>query len=146
MSRSLDLFRSWGSPFRELARLQSDMERMMQENFAAGKNLDFAPTCELEESKENYVMRFEIPGVKKEDVKIDLEGNQITVSAERKEEKTSNDKKKHYSEFRYGSYSRSFTFPTPIDESRVDARFENGVLSIVVPKASAATAKQIKIQ
>lgn len=122
--KSLDLFRSWGFPFRDFS----------------------APTCELEETHKNYVLKFEIPGVKRDQVKVDLEGSQLTVSAERKEEQTSDTKRKHYSEFRYGSYSRSFTFPTPIDESKVDARFEDGVLSITVPKTSPTAPKQIKIQ
>lgn len=143
------LWRREGEPYRMLTRLQSDLDRLF-EDFAGGEQRffgsDFSPSCELCEEKSNYVMKFDMPGVKKEDVKIEIEGNQLTVSAERKEEKKSEDKKRRYSEVSYGSYRRSFTLPSPIDDKKADAKFENGVLTVTVPKTEMSKAKQISVQ
>ena len=67
------------------------------------------------------------------------------IRAERKEEKKSESKKKYLSEMYYGSYARSFTLPGPVDEKKVEAKFENGVLTVTVPKTESLKAKQIPV-
>jgi HSP20 family protein len=147
----------WGAPFKELARIQSDFERAMKE-MMAGRPLAansfnktthgtaFSPSCEISEDKTAYLIKFDMPGINKDQVKIELDKNTLTVSAERSEEKKSDDKKTHYSEFFYGSYNRSFTLPETIDEKKIDATFANGVLSITLPKTEKSEPKRISVQ
>lgn len=150
MANPLDIWRgSWSrSPFRELSRMQSAIDEMfekMPELQNAKNSFPFAPSCEVSEEANQYLMKFDLPGVPKDQVKIEVHDNQLTVSAERKEEKKSDSKKKHYSEINYGSYSRTFNLPAAIDEKKVEARFENGVLTIAVPKTETNKSKQIPV-
>jgi len=82
----------------------------------------------------------------KDQVKVEVNNDQLTVHAERKDEKQSENNKKYLSEVYYGSYTRSFTLPTAMDEKKIDAKFENGILTITVLKTEALKAKQIPVQ
>ncbi|MGZ6480183.1 MAG: Hsp20/alpha crystallin family protein [Bdellovibrionales bacterium] len=140
--------RSSNEPFRTLTRLQSDFERLFEEMAEVEPRFgtsDFTPSCELNEDKSNYIMKFDMPGVNKEDVKIELDGNLLTVLAERREEKKTEDRRIRFSEISYGSYQRSFTLPSSVDEKKVDAKFENGVLTLTMPRTESSKAKQIAI-
>ncbi|MGE4131018.1 MAG: Hsp20/alpha crystallin family protein [Bdellovibrionales bacterium] len=142
------LWRRGSEPYRLLSRLQNDFDRLFEDFAVAEPRLmvpEFSPTCELSEDKSNYVMTFDMPGVKKEDVKIELDGNRLMVSAERREEKEMEDKKRRYSEISYGSYQRTFTLPSAVDDKKVDAKFENGVLTLTMPKTESSKAKQIAV-
>lgn len=143
------LFRRNGNdPLRSLARIRDNLDNMMQEFTDADSSFfrsDFSPSCELSEDKSNFYAKFDIPGVKKEDVKVEMDGGQLTVSAERREEKRNEDKKNFYSEISYGSFERSFTLPAAVDEKKIEATFDNGVLTLVMPKNGRSTAKQIEV-
>ena len=76
---------------------------------------------------------------------MDIVNDILTVSAERKEEKKGDDKKRHFSEISYGSYYRSFTLPSPVEADKVNAGFEDGVLTVTVPKSGEARTKHIEI-
>ncbi len=106
----------------------------------------FNPSCEVEEDKLAYHLKFDLPGVPKDQIKIDLHENRLTGSGERKSEKKEDGKKQHFTEVFYGAFSRSMTFPTPIDAEKVAAKFENGVLNINVPKSDASLARQVTIK
>ncbi|MGZ3723004.1 MAG: Hsp20/alpha crystallin family protein [Bdellovibrionales bacterium] len=140
--------RSGNEAIRGLARLQNDFESLLQELTEEPRfeGAEFSPSCELTEDKANYIVKFDMPGVKKEDINIEVDGRELSVSAERRSEKRSDEKKRHYTEISYGSYQRSFTLPSSIDEKRVGAKFDNGVLTLTVPKTESAHAKQIAIQ
>ena len=148
---NLDLWKSnWERPFKALAHMQSDFEEMMKDLWAnRGRNgiskFDFTPSCEVNEERDKYYFKFDLPGVAKEDVKIEIVGNQFTVTAERREEKKKEDRKTHLSELYYGSYTRTFTMPVAVDEKKVDAKFENGVLKVTIPKTEVQKTKQIAI-
>lgn len=137
-----------------LSRYQDRMDRFFNElldlrDEETGLTGDFAPSCEIIEEDRNFVLKADLPGVKKEDVKVEVMGDRLTIRAERREEKEAKDGKgklRHISEISYGSYIRSFTLPQPINEKNVDAKFENGVLFVTVPKAEESKAKQISIQ
>jgi len=141
--------RNGNEPFRSsFNQLQTDFERFLDD--LSGKESrflsdEFCPSCELTEDKSNYFMKLDIPGVKKEDVKIEVDGNMLSVSAERKSEKTSETKKSRYSEISYGSYQRSFTLPTSVNANSIDAAFEDGVLTLSMPKSEQSSVKQIEI-
>lgn len=138
--------------FREFSRYQDRMDRFMDELLdlrgeEGGPMGDFVPSCEIVEEDRNFILKADLPGVKKEDVKVEVVGDHLTIRAERKEEKNVKEGKRRYvSEISYGSYVRSFTLPQPIDAKNVDARFENGVLFVTVAKAEESKAKQISIQ
>ena len=135
-------------PFGALSNLQRDFERLFDElTDVESRTLhsEFLPSCELIEDKANYLVRFDMPGVKKEDVNIQIDENHLTVSAERREEKTGEDRRSRFSEISYGSYQRSFSLPTLVDAGKIDAKFENGVLTLTMPKLPSSKAKQISV-
>jgi HSP20 family protein len=133
MANSLEKWMGgWGvSPFRE---------------FAGLKSFQFSPSCEISENKSHYLLKFDLPGVPKDQVKVEIDNNTLTVQAERREEEKRENGKKFFSEISYGSYTRSFTLPGPVDEKQVEANFKNGVLTVAIPKTETSNAKQIKIQ
>lgn len=137
-------------PFRDLSELQESFDKLFNE-FTKLKKINglrdfgFTPSCEITEEGSNYVLKFDIPGVSKEQVKVEVDKDQITVSAERKEEIVSDQKKKFLSELYYGAFSRSFTLPGIADESKIEAKFKDGVLTVIVPKMESLQTKQIPI-
>lgn len=150
MSNPLDFWRGGLlTRDRELGRF---VERFFDDLSAPGwareslERAAFNPSCEVKETPQNYLVRFDLPGVPKEQIKIDLHDGYLTVSGERKEEKKEEKDKSHFSEVRYGSFSRSFSFPTQVDAEKVEAKFDHGVLSISIPKKSATPARQISIR
>lgn len=137
-------------PFRDISRFQERMDRLMSEFMDLRGQMestgsDFFPSSEMSEDEKNYNLKVDLPGVKKEDVKIEVDGDHLTVQAERKSEKEEKTKRKYFSEISYGSYLRTFTLPQPIDEKKVDAKYDNGILHITVAKAPENKAKQISI-
>jgi HSP20 family protein len=100
----------------------------------------------LTEEKDKYLIEVNLPGIKKEDVKIEVEENIVKVSGERKEEKNQDDAKQHYSEIFYGKFYREFVLPTLVKKEKVKAHYENGVLSITVPKDTQSQAHRVNIE
>ncbi|MBY0452833.1 MAG: Hsp20/alpha crystallin family protein [Bdellovibrionaceae bacterium] len=129
-----------------------EMENIFNEaTHSAAKNYyderSFGPACEVSETAEHYFMTVDLPGMKKEDVKIELADNVLTVSGERKRERnTDANAKVQLYEKSYGFFKRSFTLPTTVEESKIEARYENGVLELYLPKTSAAKPRQIEIK
>lgn len=132
------------APLRNFTQFEDSFDRMLNEMITTKGDV-FTPSCEVTEEGNCYLLKFDMPGVSKNQVKVEVIDNQITVSAERKEEKKHESKKKFLSEFYYGSYSRSFTLPGAVDEKKVDAKFENGVLTVTIPKTEALQTKQIPV-
>nr|BFD58657.1 hypothetical protein CKG001_07640 [Bdellovibrio sp. CKG001] len=142
--------RSLANPFREMSRHQSRIDRLLNElmelrSGELGEELSLMPSSELIEEDKNYLLKVDLPGIKKEDVKVEVEGDRLTIRAERRSEKEEKSKKRYFSEISYGSCMRSFTLPQAIDEKKVDAKFENGVLSVTIPKTAESKSKQISI-
>lgn len=161
--RNLDLFRrsqstptkSYVNPWSEFSGLQRAMDRLFEDSFGndyerslSNKLGNWNPSSEATETKTHYEFRFDLPGVSKDAVKIELHDNQLTVSGERKEEKSaeSEDNKKHFTEMVYGSFYRSFTLPREVDAERAEAKYENGVLILKVPKTEQSKPRQISIK
>ena len=103
---------------------------------------------EMEDKGKNYVVKAELPGIKKEDLDIDIDKNYISINAHKKEEKNEEDKSYKKSEFRYGEFSRTVYFNEEIDTEKTDAKLENGILEIVLPKRSSEkeTRKKLTIK
>jgi HSP20 family protein len=102
---------------------------------------------DVSEKNGAYLVAAELPGVKKEDIHVAIDGPQVTLEAEVKREKeASKDERALHSERVYGKVVRSFTLPQEVDESRAEAKFKDGVLELTLPKKAAAQRKQITIQ
>ncbi len=128
-----DLMR-W-DPFREMSR------RMLGEEPAA-----FVPTFEVKETKDSYVFRADLPGVKEGDLDISLTGNRLAISGHRQEESKEEGEQFYAYERSYGSFSRSFTLPEGIDAEHVQADLKDGVLTVVLPKKPEVQPKRIALK
>jgi HSP20 family protein len=102
--------------------------------------VNFQPSADVHETEGHYMINFDIPGVKKEDIKIEMRGNQLEISGERKDE-LKNGKGRSY-----GKFERSFTLPETVNAEKIEAHYEDGVLSLALPKAETAKPKTIEIQ
>ena len=104
------------------------------------------PAVDVVEEKNEIRLVAELPGVKPDDVKISLENNILTIQGEKKQEELTRDQKLSRFERTYGKFERSFTLPSTIDPGKIVARFEAGVLSVVLPKVEAAKPRQIAVK
>lgn len=123
------------------------LQRQMNQAFNRLWNEDspaFAPNCDIEDAESHYLMSFDLPGVKKEDIKIDFKDGVLTVTAERKNETEKKDKTKYRSERFYGLFSRSIQLPQGVKPEQVESHYADGVLRVAVPKTE-TKAQQIKI-
>ena len=110
---------------------------------------EVTPSVNVTENDQEFTMEYLVPGFKKEEIKIALEQNVLTVKAERKSESTDEQKRYTRKEFSFNSYKRSFTLPESIDAEKLTAKHEHGILSIVIPKKTedkTVTSKEIEIQ
>lgn len=111
--------------------------------------MDTAPRIkmDLSETDKAYTVRAQIPGVKKEDVKVQVDGNRVSISAESKQEKEEKEGERVICrECRQGSSYRSFTLDSAVDESQAQAKYENGMLELTLPKKNGSAAKQLEIK
>jgi len=108
-----------------------------------------APRMKVDVAEKNgaYAITAELPGVKKEDIQVTIDGAQVTLAAEVKREKeVQQDERVLHTERSYGKVTRSFSLPQEVDESQAQAKFRDGVLELTLPKKAAAARKQISIQ
>ena len=114
----------------------------------AGTDLMRTPSADVTESKDEIRVMVELPGMRPEDVDVSLENNILTISGEKKEERQEEDRDNrwHLSERRYGSFTRSFVLPRDVEQDRIQASFENGVLSVTLPKSEKARPRRIEIR
>lgn len=110
------------------------------------KMVDWAPSVDITEDEKEYLIKAEAPGVKREDIKVNLQNGVLTISGERQSEKEEKGKKVHRIERSYGSFSRSFTLPEDADEEKLSAQFKDGVLSVHVAKTAKAKEKSKEIK
>lgn len=107
------------------------------------------PAVNITEHKDEYQVSLAVPGMKKDDFRIDVDGNMLTISSEKEEKKEEKEKKFTRKEYNYSSFSRSFTLPEEINKEKIEARYEDGVLKIALPRKEEAkklTAKQIAVK
>ena len=108
-----------------------------------------APRMKVDVAEKNgaYTVTAELPGVRKEDIQVTIDGAQVTLSAETKREReVQQDERVLHTERSYGKVTRSFSLPQEIDEAKAEAKFRDGVLELTLPKKAAAARKQITIQ
>ncbi len=92
------------------------------------------PAVNVVENKDNYVVSLAAPGLKKNDFKIDMDGNILTISSEKEENKEEKETKFTRREYSYSSFSRSFTLPDEVKKEKIDAIYEDGILKLILPK------------
>jgi HSP20 family protein len=105
----------------------------------------WTPPVDIQETDDAYRIHAELPGLTKDDIQITLENNVLRLSGERKFEKDVKQENYHRIERTYGTFTRSFALPTQVSSDKVEAKFDNGVLLIVVPKAEQAKPRHISI-
>lgn len=109
--------------------------------------VNFQPSCDIKETKDHYLVSFDMPGVKKEDIKIELQNNQLVISGERQYEMKEEDGEATLRHERaYGKFERTFVLPTTVSADKIEAHYENGVLNVALPKAESAKGRTIQIQ
>jgi HSP20 family protein len=108
---------------------------------------DWTPAVDVAETNEGYLLNAELPDVKKEDVKLAVQDGVLTLSGERRAEKEEKGKRYFRVERSYGRFERSFTLPTAVDENKITASFQNGILHVIVPKTSpgSVSGREIRI-
>jgi len=112
------------------------IDRFFNDSLArsGGSSYSFVPKVDIIENEKAYELSVAVPGLSKEDFKIDLNDNFLTVSGERKFSKEKNENNLHVVETQYGNFSRSFSLPENVDANKITAAYTNGILEITVPK------------
>ena len=143
-------------PFSELRQLSDQLNRAFSsdlfmsrggtEGMALG-NVDWSPSVNVSETDKAYVVRADLPQVKKEDIKISCEKGMLTIEGERKQQKTEDNERYHRVESSYGRFMRRFSLPEDADESAIEATHQDGGLSVRIPKSKAKPpqGRQIKV-
>lgn len=106
----------------------------------------FTPQVDVTETETHYEVKVDLPGLKPEEVKVELRNGDLWISGERKEEKEEEGKTFHRIERRHGEFRRVLPLPAEVAQEKIEARVENGVLSVTIPKTEAAPAKKIEVQ
>jgi HSP20 family protein len=138
-------------PFRELEGVQAQLNRIFGERPLRGIDGDlsfaeWAPAVDIQETDTEYVIKADLPEVKKDDVKVEFEDGVLTVEGERRQEKEEQGKKFHKVEREYGKFVRRFALPTEVDAATVSAEFKEGVLNVHLPKSVTAKPKAVTVK
>ncbi len=145
----MDLVR-W-EPFREMVSLRNAMDRLFEDSFVRPSSIwqdggvDLIPV-DMYQTDNDVVVKASLPGFKPEEVDISISGDTLTIKGEHKEEKETKDENYFRRELRYGSFNRVLPLPVQIKSDKAEAQFENGVLTLTLPKAEEVKPKQIKIK
>lgn len=137
-------------PHRDLNHLHSSLSRLLGDVFTPIASVDgvgaWLPPVDIVEEADRLVFRAEVPGVAKDDLDIKVENGTLVLRGEKKQERETEGENAHRVERTYGSFSRSFVLPSTVDADKVEARYRDGVLEIVLPKAEEAKPRRISIQ
>jgi HSP20 family protein len=134
----------------ELEQMTERMRRMLEQTFGGlgfartAERTGWAPVADVEEQDDAYVVQVELPGVKPEDVTIELVGNELTVTGEVQEEERKGVVRKKMR--RYGRFDYRIALPNQLDAEKVDAKLTDGILTVRVPKSERAQRKQIEVK
>lgn len=130
-------------PFRDLVAIQDRLSRMVSDDATYGA---WVPPVDIFQDKDNLVLRAEVPGVDKDAIDVRVENGVLTLEGDRKAQGDLDDENAFRRERIFGRFARSFTLPTTVDAGRITAKYRDGVLEIVLPKAEAAKPKRVEIQ
>lgn len=135
------------SVFDDMWQMFNDLERASpaQSVWSRARQAPITPACDLSETKEGYLLTFDLPGLKREDISIDVTERRLVVAGERKWEGEQNDANYFRRERSYGKFSRTFELPDGTNLDAVEASYENGVLTVAIPKAEESKVRKIQI-
>lgn len=143
-------FPTW-SPFRQLSTLRDEIDRLFESplNLLTASSHQFMngwlPSVDLYEDSDHFVLKAELPGMRKEDIDISLHGDVLTLAGERKEDERLEKAQVFRSERFLGKFQRTFTLPVPVAADKVQASYKDGILFVSLPKAEEAKPKQISV-
>ena len=137
-------------PFRDMVSLQEDMNKLFSDFWGRGGRRGladefWAPLVDIEETKDEVVVKAEIPGMKKEEIKLQVTGDALAITGERRQESETKDKTFHRIERSYGKFQRIIGLPTEVQGAKAKASYENGILVIHLPKSEESKPKEIAI-
>jgi HSP20 family protein len=137
-------------PFRELERVRREMDRLWDSFFEEGPKRrggeEWLPSLDVAETKNEIVVKAEIPGIDPKDIDISLTNDLLTIKGEKKQEKEEKEENYHLIERSYGSFSRSIRLPGEVQSNKISASYKNGILKVALPKSEEAKRKEIKIK
>jgi HSP20 family protein len=128
-----------GFGFGRLTSLQNELDRLFEGQAA------WAPALDVQEDKDNFRVRVELPGLKREDIEVSLDDGAVVISGERKTETVGEGTEVHRQERYYGKFSRALTLPSAIAGNKVTAAYKDGILTVTLPKAEEAKPKTITV-
>jgi HSP20 family protein len=140
-------------PFRDLVTLQDRMNRLFEDSLSRNKVFEeslttsiWSPPVDIYETDSSIILNAELAGLTKNDVSIEIKDSTLILRGERRFEKDVKEENYHRIERSYGSFSRTFSLPHTVDQTKVTASFKDGLLEIVIPKTKDARPKQIEIK
>ena len=129
-------------PFAEMARVQDEVSRLWG---STRNGSSFSPAVNVHEDDKAYAVSVELPGLKAEDVDIEVDDGVLTLKGEKKFEAEKEDKGYHLIERRYGSFTRRFTLPKTVNADGIEASMSDGILTVTLPKVEAPKPKKISV-
>jgi len=139
------------SPFGELEDIQNRLNRIVNGRPPAPADdgvffADWTPPVDIEETDKEFVIKAELPDIKKEEVKVETLDGVLTIEGERKQEKEEKGKKFYKVERSYGKFVRQFALPAEVDAAKIQAEFKDGMLNVHLPKTAVAKPKAIEVK
>ena len=139
-------------PFREFLSLRQVMDRLIEDPFdrpyrpLPGNGEELHPAMDVYETPDDVVVKMSLPGVNPEEVHVNITGDSLTISGQRKEDTTRNGADYRFRELRHGSYGRSIRIPSPVRSEKAEATYENGILTLTIPKLEEAKTRTVKVK
>lgn len=142
----------WWDPVRDLSSIQEKMNQLFEDTFSRTRGRDEAlgkgmwtPAVDIFETEEAVVVKAEIPGVERDQISVGIKDGILTLHGERKFEKEVKEENYHRIERSYGTFHRSFSLPSSVEQDKISAKFNQGVLEVTLPKKERTKPKQIKV-
>jgi HSP20 family protein len=136
------------NPYRHLASLPLDVDTFFDASrlgLGLYSDREWSPSVDVIETQDGYELKAEVPGIKKEDIRISFEGGLLTLKGEKKQENEEKNRNYHKVERVYGRFERSFRFPEGIKADEIKAKYDSGVLTIAIPKTEEVKPKEIAV-
>jgi HSP20 family protein len=140
------------APFREFDRMRRDMDRFWDSFLEGGlrkrteEGGEWLPSLDVAETKNELVVKAEVPGMDAKDIDISLSDGVLTIKGEKKQEREEKEADYHLVERSYGSFTRFVQLPTDVQSEKISASYKNGILTIVLPKSEGTQKKEIKVK
>ena len=154
MARELTIWKPFTelTPFRDFERMRRDMDRLWDSFFEGGirrrteEGGEWLPSLDIAETKNELVVKAEVPGLTPKDIDISLSDGVLTIKGEKKQEKEEKELDYHLVERSYGSFTRSIRLPKEVQSNKINASYKDGILRVTLPKSEEAKKKEIKIK